>query len=76
MSFARALVAAVAIGLALPASAIADAVLVTRIVRVSDGDTVHAMIDGRAVHEFEPSGRAAAEMRDLYTWARGKLTRW
>lgn len=49
MSFARALVAAVAIGLALPASAIADAVLVTRIVRVSDGDTVHAMIDGRAV---------------------------
>jgi len=36
----------------------------------------HAMIDGRAVHEFEPSGRAAAEMRDLYTWARGKLTRW
>lgn len=58
LRFALALVAAVALGgapapavarSALPAPAIADAVLVTRIVRVSDGDTVHAMIDGRAV---------------------------
>jgi chromosome partitioning protein len=36
----------------------------------------HAMIDGRAVHEYEPGGKAAAEMRDLYTWTRGKLTKW
>ena len=36
----------------------------------------HAMIDGRSVHEFEPAGKAASEMRDLYTWTRGKLTRW
>lgn len=58
LRFALAFVAAVAIGAApapagarstLPAPAISDAGSVTRIVRVSDGDTVHAMIDGRAV---------------------------
>lgn len=36
----------------------------------------HAAIDGRAVHEYEPAGKAAGEMRDLYTWTRGKLASW
>ena len=56
LRYALALLAAVAIGgapavarAALLAPATADVVLVTRIVRVSDGDTVHAMINGRAV---------------------------
>jgi chromosome partitioning protein len=26
----------------------------------------HAVIDGRAVHEYEPRGRAAAEVEELY----------
>jgi chromosome partitioning protein len=33
----------------------------------------HALIDGRAVQEFEPDGRAAAEIRALWEWIRGKL---
>lgn len=33
----------------------------------------HAMIDGRAAHEYEPSGKAAAEMRALADWALGQL---
>lgn len=56
LRYALALLAAIAIGgapavarAALLAPATADVVLVTRIVRVSDGDTVHAMINGRAV---------------------------
>lgn len=36
----------------------------------------HAMIDGRAAHEYEPNGKAAAEFRDLYAWVRERLTKW
>jgi chromosome partitioning protein len=28
----------------------------------------HSVIDGRTAPEFEPSGKAAAEMRELYKW--------
>lgn len=31
----------------------------------------HALIDGRAVTEFEPNGKAALELRDLFTWIEG-----
>ena len=33
----------------------------------------HALIDGRAVTEFEPHGRAAGELRDLWRWIEGQL---
>lgn len=33
----------------------------------------HALIDGRAVHEFEPDGKAAAELRGLWKWIREGL---
>lgn len=33
----------------------------------------HAMIDGRAVHEYEPAGKATAEMTALYSWAMSAL---
>ncbi|BBE74928.1 ParA family partition ATPase [Oharaeibacter diazotrophicus] len=33
----------------------------------------HAVIDGRTAMEFEPDGKAAEEIRDFYTWARGQL---
>lgn len=80
LRFALALVAAVALvgapapavaRSALPAPAIADAALATRIVRVSDGDTVHAMIDGRAVRvrlaaiDAPESGQAFGERARL-----------
>jgi chromosome partitioning protein len=31
----------------------------------------HSVIDGRTASEFEPSGKAAEEMRDLYAWVCG-----
>jgi chromosome partitioning protein len=33
----------------------------------------YALIDGRAVTEFEPAGRAAAETRKLWKWAEDRL---
>ena len=33
----------------------------------------HALIDGRAVTEFEPSGKAAEEIRKVWQWVRGRL---
>lgn len=33
----------------------------------------HALIDGRAAHEYEPEGKAAAEMRSVVEWARRTL---
>lgn len=33
----------------------------------------HALIDGQAVTEFEPNGKAAAEIRKVWEWARGRL---
>jgi len=33
----------------------------------------HALIDGRAVSEFEPAGKAAAELLALWQWARKEL---
>lgn len=33
----------------------------------------HALIDGRAVTEFEPTGKAAAEMRKVWQWTREQL---
>jgi chromosome partitioning protein len=33
----------------------------------------HALIDGQAVTEFEPGGKAAAEVRKVWEWARGRL---
>lgn len=33
----------------------------------------HALIDGRAVTEFEADGKAAAEIEALWTWAKGEL---
>lgn len=33
----------------------------------------HAWIDGRSVEEYEPEGKAAAEIRDLYNWLIRKL---
>jgi chromosome partitioning protein len=35
----------------------------------------HALIDGRAVTEFETDGKAAGEVRSLWKWARGELWR-
>jgi len=33
----------------------------------------HSVIDGRTALEFEPEGRAAQEVRELYTWACGQV---
>lgn len=33
----------------------------------------HALIDGQAVTEFEPGGKAAAEIRKVWEWARERL---
>jgi chromosome partitioning protein len=33
----------------------------------------HALIDGQAVTEFEPAGKAAAELRRVWRWTEGKL---
>jgi chromosome partitioning protein len=33
----------------------------------------HAVIDGRAVHEFEPEGKAAREIAMLYTWIQKEM---
>jgi chromosome partitioning protein len=33
----------------------------------------HALIDGQAVTEFEPGGKAAAEVRKVWEWAREQL---
>jgi len=33
----------------------------------------HALIDGQAVTEFEPDGKAAAEVRKVWEWARRQL---
>ncbi|MGE4048411.1 MAG: AAA family ATPase [Acetobacteraceae bacterium] len=33
----------------------------------------HALIDGHAVTEFEPNGKAAAELRRLWDWTRERL---
>jgi chromosome partitioning protein len=33
----------------------------------------HAVIDGRSVHEYEPDGKAAAEIDDLYNFITGLL---
>lgn len=33
----------------------------------------YALIDGRAVTEFEPDGKAAAELRDLWAWIMEKV---
>jgi chromosome partitioning protein len=33
----------------------------------------HAVIDGRSVHEYEPDGKAAAEVDALFHWLRTKL---
>jgi len=33
----------------------------------------HALIDGRAVTEFEPAGKAAAEMRKVWQWTKDQL---
>ena len=33
----------------------------------------HALIDGRAVTEYEPTGKAAAELRNLWAWIEGEL---
>lgn len=33
----------------------------------------HAVIDGRAVHEFEPGGKAAQEIDELYATVSGRL---
>ena len=61
---------------ALPASAIADAVLVTRIVRVSDGDTVHAMIDGRAVRVRLAAIDAAESAKPSESGRAGRWPTW
>jgi chromosome partitioning protein len=33
----------------------------------------HSVIDGRTALEFEPEGKAAQEIRDLYTWLCGQV---
>jgi chromosome partitioning protein len=33
----------------------------------------HAVIDGRSVHEYEPNGKAAAEVDTLFDWLHRKL---
>jgi chromosome partitioning protein len=33
----------------------------------------HALIDGRAVTEYEPGGKAARELKDLWTWIEGEF---
>ncbi len=33
----------------------------------------HALIDGRAVSEYQPAGKAAAELRNLWKWTEGEL---
>lgn len=33
----------------------------------------HALIDGRAVTEFEPEGKAAAEMQQVWKWTKERL---
>ena len=33
----------------------------------------HALIDGRAVTEFEPDGKAAAELRRIWKWTEQTL---
>jgi chromosome partitioning protein len=33
----------------------------------------HAVINGGAVHEFEPDGKAAAEIRQLFAWIKGRM---
>jgi len=33
----------------------------------------HSVIDGRTALEFEPEGRAAGEVQQLYTWACGQI---
>jgi chromosome partitioning protein len=33
----------------------------------------HAVIDGRTALEYEPAGKAAAEIRELYAWACARL---
>ena len=33
----------------------------------------HAVIDGRSVHEYEPDGKAAAEIDELYNFITGLL---
>lgn len=33
----------------------------------------HAVIDGRSVHEYEPDGKAAAEIDELYNHLTGLL---
>lgn len=33
----------------------------------------HALIDGQAVTEFEPDGKAAVEVRKVWEWVRGQL---
>lgn len=35
----------------------------------------HALIDGRAVTEFEPDGKASEELRTLWTWLQGEMGR-
>lgn len=35
----------------------------------------HSLVDGRAVHEYEPAGRAAAEVTALYNWTMSQLAR-
>jgi hypothetical protein len=34
----------------------------------------HAVIDGRAVHEYEPHGKAAGEMDTVFEWLRHAST--
>jgi chromosome partitioning protein len=33
----------------------------------------HAVIDGRAVHEFDPAGKAAGQIRGLFDWLRKEM---
>ena len=36
-------------------------------------DLAHALIDGRAVSEFAPTGKATRELRQLWRWAKENM---
>ena len=54
-------------------TAIAEHLEVAPIVLCQRSAYAHAWINGRSVEEYEPDGKAAAEIRDLYNWLIQKL---
>jgi len=54
-------------------TAIAEHLEVAPIVLCQRSAYAHAWINGRSVEEYEPDGKAAAEIRNLYNWLTQKL---